>query len=119
MPNKGWKQFERDAAALILGTRFWSNSGEKLDIIGHHYVGQCKNVERMSLREIIDLSVEAEDQAAEYEQKVRSKMPNPDPWFVGLLFIRKKRSKKTLVVMTAEEFVRMRRMVSRAMEETP
>jgi hypothetical protein len=44
-----WKEFERRSAQLIDGKRFWSNSGESLDIEGPELIGQCKLVKTLSL----------------------------------------------------------------------
>ncbi len=52
-----WKQFERDVARMLGGKRFWSNSGESLDVESETVVAQCKLVKRMSLSELHDLAV--------------------------------------------------------------
>ena len=50
-----WKQFERDAAALIQGKRFWANSGERIDIESSWMRGQCKLVKTLSLNALTKL----------------------------------------------------------------
>lgn len=62
MSDKPWKQFERDMAKLVGGTRFWANSGESIDVEGPVFLGQCKHVKSMSLNAIAQL---AEDVAQE------------------------------------------------------
>ncbi len=92
MSDKPWKQFERDCAALINGKRFWSNSGERLDVESDAFRGQCKLVQRMSLAELTKL---AEEMAKDTEK-------------FGVVFtkLRAGKGRKTpiLVTMTAEEF---------------
>lgn len=65
-----WKQFERDAAALFHGKRFWANSGESVDFEGEVQTcarpcsscspvrvhGQCKLVKRLSLEQLTQLA---------------------------------------------------------------
>src|SRR5262245_18639292 len=58
-----WKQFERDIAALFGGTRFWANSGEKLDVESETVVAQCKEVGRMSVAELVRLAEQVEREA--------------------------------------------------------
>jgi hypothetical protein len=65
MPNaSGWKQFERDAAALIGGRRYWSNSGAALDCEGPTCVAQCKYVRTLSLAKLGELAEQVEREAA-------------------------------------------------------
>lgn len=95
MSDKPWKAFERDCAALIGGKRFWSNSGERLDVESDVFRGQCKLVQRMSLAELTKL---AEEMAQDSEK-------------FGVVFtkLRAGKGRKTpiLVTMTAEEFKRL------------
>lgn len=71
MAHSAWKAFERAAAALFSGARFWANSGERLDFdgvackpgIGTHRIemkirGQCKLVKRLSLEALTQLTEE-------------------------------------------------------------
>jgi hypothetical protein len=92
MPNKPWKSFEREAAELIRGKRFWSNSGEACDIEGPFAVGQCKLVKTLSLNALADLAETSEKQGA---QRFKA----------GVVIVKprrgKGRSSPTLVVMTA------------------
>ncbi len=55
-----WKQFERDAAALFCGSRFWANAGATLDFEAPGYVGQCKLVKNLSLNALSLLAEQAE-----------------------------------------------------------
>jgi hypothetical protein len=97
MPEKSWKQFERDVAALIGGSRFWSNSGEAIDCESEEFVVQCKNVKRLSLGELTQLALIAQVQGRAKGKtglvavKLRNGRGNPTP---------------TLIVMTSEEFAR-------------
>lgn len=60
MPNKPWKQAERDAAKLFGGRRFPANTGGPLDFETTGYVGQVKHRARLSLAELEALAVEME-----------------------------------------------------------
>lgn len=55
-----WKAFEREVAALFGGSRFWSNSGAKIDFEAEGYVGQCKLVKNLSLHALSLLAEQAE-----------------------------------------------------------
>lgn len=98
MSNKAWKQFERDSAALIGGTRFWANSGEAIDVEGPRIVGQCKQVQTLSLQALNNLVVVAEEQA-EPKGKVG----------VVMVKLRMGKGKKTLplVVMSFEGYEKL------------
>ena len=48
MTKRHWKQFEAECARLIGGKRYWSNSGERLDVESPHAIGQCKLVKNLS-----------------------------------------------------------------------
>ena len=93
MSDKPWKRFEREAAALVWGKRFWSNSGEACDVEGPFAVGQCKHVKSLSLNALAELAVTAEKQGT---QRFKA----------GVVIVKprrgKGRSSPTLVVMTAE-----------------
>ena len=93
MADRAWKKFERLAAATFGGTRHWSNSGERLDFETDIAVGQCKQVQRMSLSELSDLAEEMER-----EGMARRK------WGVVCTKVRRGKGRKSpmLVVMTAE-----------------
>lgn len=88
-----WKCFERAAAALIDGKRFWSNSGERLDIEGPWMIGQCKLVRVLSLNALTKLAEEMTGLAK-----------------IGAVFVKVRRGcgqeSAPLVVMTFEEFRR-------------
>lgn len=106
MANTAWKVFERACARMIQGSRFWANSGEKLDVIGPSFVGQCKKVTRISLNELTDLTVEVEDQALQL-YKTES-IGNPDVHHrIGIVFARPKGRKTTVIMMTQREFKRL------------
>lgn len=52
MSRTGWKQVERDAAALIDGARHWANAGEREDIDSAWFAAQVKNPKRLALNEL-------------------------------------------------------------------
>ena len=90
-----WKQFEREAADLIQGKRFWANSGEALDCESPLFVAQCKLVRVLSLNALADLCEVAEKQGA--------------PKFkAGLVIVKPRRGRgrasPTIVAMTAATF---------------
>lgn len=60
MSRKGWKAVERSAAALMGGTRFPANVGERVDFEGPAWVGQVKNVKTLSLATLESLALEME-----------------------------------------------------------
>ena len=96
---KPWKDFEREAGALIGGRRYWANSGEALDCEGPTTVAQCKYVRQLSLGELGDL---AEQVAREAQPKFKA----------GVVIVKQSghkgnRRAPTLVVMTAETFTLM------------
>lgn len=76
---------ERVAASLIGGRRFWSNSGEQLDIEGPTYVGQVKLVKKCPLEQLTQLVEMVEQQAAIRQKngvvaiKVRRGRGRPSP----------------------------------------
>jgi len=52
MSRTGWKQVERDAAALIGAKRHWANSGERVDADSPLFAQQAKNPKEMPLAEL-------------------------------------------------------------------
>ena len=60
MGEPAWKKVERAAAALFQGARFWANAGESCDFESSGYVGQVKNVKRLSLEALTQLTEQAE-----------------------------------------------------------
>ena len=83
-----WKQFEREAAALFHGARFWANSGERLDFSGRvgsvPVRGQCKLAKRLSLDALTRL---AEEPGVDVVcVKVRRGTGRPSPALVVLTF---------------------------------
>jgi hypothetical protein len=92
MADKRWKQFERTAADLIGGKRFWANSGEAIDCESPQFVAQCKLVKSLSLAALSELCATAEEQA-EAKKKI------------GLVVTKvSKRQLPTIVCMTARQF---------------
>jgi hypothetical protein len=85
-----WKQFERDAAFLFKGSRFWANSGESQDFQGEvrspdgpiPVHGQCKLVRVLSLEALTKLA-EVSDVVC---VKVRRGAGNPSPALVVMTF---------------------------------
>ena len=61
MSRTHWKHVERDAAALFGARRFATNSGHRVDFAGGGFVGQVKNVARLSLAQLEAFAVEAAD----------------------------------------------------------
>lgn len=93
-----WKQFERDAAALFGGARFWANSGERVDFEGtiingdkgagaaryEKVRGQCKLVKTLSLEALTKL---AEEPGVDVVcVKVRRGAGKPSPALVVMTF---------------------------------
>lgn len=97
MPDRAWKQLERDAANLIGpgGKRFWANSGERLDIESDYFLGQCKLVKTLSLSALTKLAVE-----------VQGDGDKKGKFGVVVTKLRAGKGNKTpiLVTMTADEF---------------
>lgn len=62
MSRKGWKQVERNAAALFTGgKRFPANMGGRLDFEADDFIGQVKNTKTHSLAAIEALAIEMEE----------------------------------------------------------
>lgn len=55
MSRTGWKQIERDAAALINAKRHWANIGEREDAASDRFAMQVKNPKTLSLAELTRL----------------------------------------------------------------
>ena len=95
MPDRPWKAFEREAAELIGGTRFWANSGASMDAEGPLFIAQCKHTKYLSPTTLSVLAVVAEKQGA---QKFKA----------GVVIHKQRlgrgRSSPTLVTMTAATF---------------
>jgi hypothetical protein len=95
MADKPWKAHERQAGALIGGTRYPANMGGPIDAESSWAIAQCKHVRTLSLAALERLSLEAERQGTQ-----RAK--------VGLVVVRRRAGRgvptPTLVVMTAEQF---------------
>lgn len=93
-----WKAFERDAARLFGGRRYWANSGERLDFEAPGYLGQCKLVKRLSLEALSQLAEEMEREAAPRQK-------------AGVVVVKVRRgqgrSSPMLVVCTAETWRRL------------
>ncbi len=68
MSDRPWKQFERDAADLIGGKRFWANSGEAVDVESRLVVGQCKEVKQLSLQALTTLVQHVNRQGMAYHK---------------------------------------------------
>lgn len=94
MGDHGWKAFERRVAALIGGSRFWANSGEKVDCESDALVVQCKNVKTLSLQALSILALQAQADGA-----ARGK--------VGIVAVKRRSGRgvdsPVLIVVTAEQ----------------
>ncbi len=58
MPDKPWKQLEREVAHLLGGRRYAANSGGRVDVESDQYVAQVKLVKTLSLAQLEELCVE-------------------------------------------------------------
>jgi hypothetical protein len=81
---KAWKQAEARAAAIFGGSRFWANSGERVDFdgrIGNQRIhGQCKLVRTCSAEALTKL---AEEKGVDVVcLKVRRGAGKPSPMLV-------------------------------------
>jgi hypothetical protein len=92
MADKTWKKFERFAAELIGGKRYWANSGEAIDCESDLFCVQCKLVQTLSLAALSELCKVAAEQA-----KAKGK--------IGLVATKvSKRQLPAIISMTAEQF---------------
>ncbi len=60
MPDKPWKQLEREVARLLGGSRYPANSGGRVDVESSTVVAQVKHVRTLSLAALEALAVEME-----------------------------------------------------------
>jgi hypothetical protein len=60
MSRRGWKAREREAAALLRGTRYPANTGARIDVESDTVIGQVKARQRCSLAELEALALEME-----------------------------------------------------------
>jgi len=58
MPDKPWKQLEREVAHLLGGRRYAANTGGRVDVESPTVVAQVKHVQRLSLAQLEALAVE-------------------------------------------------------------
>lgn len=92
MPNKAFKDFERETAALIGGKRYPANSGYRLDCEGPTMVAQCKLVKNLSLEALTQLAEEVTELGRELSKagivavKVRRGTARPSPGLVVMTF---------------------------------
>src|SRR3989304_1628117 len=52
MSRTGWKQIERNAAALIGAKRHWANAGEREDADSPYFAAQVKNTKQLPLEHL-------------------------------------------------------------------
>ena len=92
MPNKAFKDFERETAELIGGKRYPANSGYKVDCEGPNIVAQCKLTKNLSLEGLTQLAemIAAQGEAVEklgiVAVKVRRGAGRPSPGLVVMTF---------------------------------
>ena len=93
MPDKPWKQLEREVAHLLGGRRYAANTGGRVDVESPTVVAQVKHVQRLSLAQLEALAVEM---AALGEERGK----------VGIVVVKRRagRGKETpgLIVVTEE-----------------
>lgn len=98
MSDKAWKQFEREVARLFGGARHPANTGGDIDVSGPTVLAQCKLRRTMSLNE---LAKEAEAIARRSANALKT----------GVVAVKPRRGKgrksPILIVLTAEEWVRL------------
>jgi len=98
--DKAWKAAERVAAALFGAKRFPANMGGRMDFQGGGFLGQVKNVARLSLASLEGLAIEMEAIAAVGNN-------------VGVVTVKRRAGQGTptpyLVVMTAHEWGKVKR----------
>lgn len=68
MGDQAWKQFERHAASIFDGKRYWANAGERVDFESEWAVGQCKLVKSLSLEKLTRLAEEMEREGEEKQK---------------------------------------------------
>ncbi len=98
MPDKPWKQLEREVARLLGGRRYAADSGGRVDVESPTVVAQVKHVQRLSLAQLEALAVEM---AALGEEQGK----------LGLVTVKRRAGKgihtERLVVMTEGVWVRL------------
>ncbi len=108
MPDKPWKQLEREVAHLLGGCRYPANSGGRVDVESPTVVAQVKLVQRLSLAQLEALAVEMERLGAE-----KSK--------VGLVVVKLRAGRghptKALVILTEGAFRALAHDLIRLQEE--
>lgn len=60
VPDRPWKQEEREVARLLGGIRYPANSGGRVDVEGPTTVAQVKHIRRLSLAQLEALALEME-----------------------------------------------------------
>ena len=97
MPNKPFKEFEREVARLLSGVRFPANTGGAVDVASDTILASCK------LRKIFGLNALAEE-AERMERQAQGTLK------VGVVAIKPRRGSgrksPILIVMTAGEWAR-------------
>ncbi len=95
MPDKPWKQLEREVAHLLGGRRYPANSGGRVDVESPMVVAQVKHVRTLSLAALEALALEMDRIGQE-----RGKL--------GLVIVKRRAGSGTktpcLVVMTEDVF---------------
>ncbi len=113
MADKPWKLFERVAADLFNGARFWANAGERVDFAGRvgtlGVLGQCKLVKTLSLNALTAL---AEEEAATADGEKHT---------IGVVCVKVRRGSgqpsAPLVVMAFSQFEKLKALVGGAVDE--
>lgn len=110
MADCAWKQFERHAASLFDGKRYWANAGERVDFESEWAIGQCKLVKSLSLEALTQLAEEMEADAGKKEKvgvvvtKVRRGSGTPSPTLIVMTEPCLKRLVGFLIFRAVEEF---------------
>lgn len=92
MPDKPFKAFEREVAALIGGKRYPANSGAAIDCEGPAIVAQAKLVSRLSLEDLTQLAEttaahgQAKGKVGLVAVKVRRGAGHPSPGLIVMTF---------------------------------
>ncbi len=98
MPDKPWKQLEREVAHLLGGRRYAANTGGRVDVESPTVVAQVKHVQRLSLAQLEELCVEMATLGREQGK-------------LGLVTVKRRAGRGTptprLVVMTEGVWVRL------------